>query len=161
MQNAQSFRGGRGVGDGDRRRRAGGDTGQRLVVLAAVLAALAGLGTWDLIQTKHSILRAYPILGHARWLAERIRPEIYQYFVESNTDGAPFDRETRDMVYSRAKGTRAMSRSAPSATSTPSATSSCGIHCGRRSPPIWPRGCASAGPTAASPTTSRCSTSRR
>ena len=57
--------------------------------MSAVLAALAGLGTWDLLQKRHSILRAYPILGHARWIAERIRPEIYQYFVESNTDGAP------------------------------------------------------------------------
>jgi glutamate synthase domain-containing protein 2 len=74
--------------------------------VALILVGLAGLGTWDLIQTKHSILRAYPIIGHARWIAERIRPEIYQYFVESNTDGAPFDRETRDMVYRRAKGTK-------------------------------------------------------
>ncbi|WP_445170307.1 FMN-binding glutamate synthase family protein [Mycolicibacterium sp. Dal123E01] len=74
--------------------------------LALVLAALAALGTWDLLQTKHSILRAYPILGHARFMAELIRPEIQQYFVESNTAGAPFDRETRNMVYSRAKGTK-------------------------------------------------------
>ena len=73
-------------------------------ILAVVLAALAGLGTWDLMQTRHSILRAYPILGHARFIAELIRPEIYQYFVESNTDGAPFNRESRDAVYRRAKG---------------------------------------------------------
>ena len=45
-------------------------------IVSAVLAALAGLGTWDLLQKGHSILRAYPILGHARWIAERIRPEI-------------------------------------------------------------------------------------
>ena len=73
-------------------------------VLAVVLAGLAALGTWDLIQTRHSILRAFPILGHARFLAELIRPEIYQYFIESNTDGAPYNRETRDAVYRRAKG---------------------------------------------------------
>ncbi|MEI7545569.1 MAG: FMN-binding glutamate synthase family protein [Mycobacteriaceae bacterium] len=73
-------------------------------IVAAVLAALAALGTWDLIQKKHSILRAYPILGHARFIAELIRPEIYQYFIESNTDGAPFNRESRDAVYRRAKG---------------------------------------------------------
>jgi len=73
-------------------------------ILAAVLAAIAGLGTWDLLQTRHSILRAYPILGHARFVAELIRPEIYQYFIESNTDGAPFNRESRDAVYRRAKG---------------------------------------------------------
>ena len=74
------------------------------LTLAAILAALAALGTWDLLQKGHSILRAYPILGHARFIAELIRPEIYQYFVESNTDGAPFNRESRDAVYRRAKG---------------------------------------------------------
>lgn len=73
---------------------------------AALLAALAALGTWNLLQTGHSILRAFPILGHARFLAELVRPEIRQYFIESNTEGAPFDRETRDTVYRRAKGTK-------------------------------------------------------
>ncbi len=75
-------------------------------IIAGILAALAGLGSWDLLQTRHSILRAYPILGHARYFAELIRPEIRQYFVESNTEGAPYDRETRDTVYRRAKGTK-------------------------------------------------------
>lgn len=75
-------------------------------IVVAAVAALAVLGTWDLLQTRHSILRAFPILGHARFLAELIRPEIYQYFIESNTDGAPFNRETRDAVYRRAKGTK-------------------------------------------------------
>ena len=77
---------------------------RRWWIVAAVLAALAALGTWDLLQKSHSILRAYPILGHARFIAELIRPEIYQYFIESNTDGAPFNRESRDAVYRRAKG---------------------------------------------------------
>jgi glutamate synthase domain-containing protein 2 len=73
---------------------------------AVVLAALAALGTWDLLQTRHTILRVYPILGHVRFLMELIRPEIRQYFIESNTEAAPFDRETRDLVYERAKGTK-------------------------------------------------------
>jgi glutamate synthase domain-containing protein 2 len=73
-------------------------------VPAAAMAALAALGTWDVLQTKHTILRAFPILGHVRFVAELLRPEIRQYFVESNTDASPFDRETRDMVYERAKG---------------------------------------------------------
>ena len=73
---------------------------------AAVLAGLAALGTWDLIQTRHTILRLYPILGHVRFLMELIRPEIRQYFVESNTEASPFDRETRDLVYERAKATK-------------------------------------------------------
>ena len=70
---------------------------------AVVLLGLAALGTWDLLQTKHAILRLYPILGHVRFLAEFIRPEIRQYFIESNTEASPFDRETRDLVYERAK----------------------------------------------------------
>ncbi|MET0453761.1 MAG: FMN-binding glutamate synthase family protein [Mycobacterium sp.] len=73
---------------------------------AGVLVGLAALGTWDLMQTRHTILRVYPILGHVRFLMEFIRPEIRQYFVESNTEATPFDRETRDLVYERAKGTK-------------------------------------------------------
>ncbi|WP_280829811.1 FMN-binding glutamate synthase family protein [Mycobacterium sp. OTB74] len=75
-------------------------------VAAAVLLALAALGTWDLVQTRHSILRMYPVLGHVRFLMEFIRPEIRQYFIESDTEATPFDRETRDLVYERAKGTK-------------------------------------------------------
>ena len=75
-------------------------------VPAVVVLGLASLGTWDLLQTRHTILRVYPILGHVRFLMELIRPEIRQYFIESNTEAAPFDRETRDMVYERAKGTK-------------------------------------------------------
>jgi glutamate synthase domain-containing protein 2 len=73
---------------------------------ALVLLALALLGIWDLLQTRHTILRLYPILGHVRFLVEMIRPEIRQYFFESDIEAAPFDRETRDLVYERAKGTK-------------------------------------------------------
>jgi Conserved region in glutamate synthase len=66
---------------------------------AVVLVALAALGTWDLVQRPHTILRSYPIVGHLPFLMEYIRPEIRQYFVESNTEASPFDRETREMVY--------------------------------------------------------------
>ena len=76
-------------------------------LLAAVpVTLLAALGVWDLVQTRHAILRSYPDHRARRFLLESIRPEIQQYFVESNTDGTPFDRETRDMVYERAKGTK-------------------------------------------------------
>ncbi len=76
------------------------------VLPALLLLALAALGTWDVLQTRHTILRLYPIVGHVRFLMEAIRPEIRQYFIESNTEAAPFDRETRDLVYDRAKGTK-------------------------------------------------------
>lgn len=43
------------------------------------------------------------MFGHLRYLFESIRPEINQYFIESNTDGRPFSREQRSVVYQRAK----------------------------------------------------------
>lgn len=64
----------------------------------------AVLGLQDRIQTKHSIRRNYPILGHLRFFLEFIRPEIRQYFFESDTDEEPFSRNQRSLVYQRAKG---------------------------------------------------------
>ncbi|EDL59930.1 FMN-binding glutamate synthase family protein [Gimesia maris] len=68
-----------------------------------VLIPLALLGTWDLIQTRHSITRNYPIIAHMRFLLEMIRPEIHQYFIESNIDGRPFNHDARSLIYERAK----------------------------------------------------------
>lgn len=70
---------------------------------AVAAVALSVLGVFDLIQTKHAILRNYPILGHIRFLLEKVRPEIRQYFFEADTDGRPFARERRAIVYQRAK----------------------------------------------------------
>ncbi|WP_328541039.1 FMN-binding glutamate synthase family protein [Streptomyces sp. NBC_00344] len=76
-------------------------------VAGALLALPAVLGIYDLVQRRHSVLRNYPVIGHARFLLERIRPELQQYFVERNFDGRPFDRDVRSIVYERAKGTDA------------------------------------------------------
>jgi glutamate synthase domain-containing protein 2 len=69
-----------------------------------VFALLAGLGLHDVLQPRHAILRNYPIVGHFRFLFESIRPEIRQYFIESDTERVPFSREQRAIVYQRAKG---------------------------------------------------------
>ncbi|PRX35303.1 Glutamate synthase domain-containing protein 2 [Meinhardsimonia xiamenensis] len=69
-----------------------------------LFGSLALLGIHDLVQTRHSILRNYPILGHMRFLFEGIRPEIRQYLIESDQDEEPFSREERSLVYQRAKG---------------------------------------------------------
>ena len=45
----------------------------------------------------------FPVFGHMRFLLEDIRPEIYQYFIESDTNGTPFNRQNRSVVYQRAK----------------------------------------------------------
>ncbi len=73
------------------------------LVGCAAAGALAALGTRDLLQKHHSILRNYPIAAHIRFLLEEIRPEIRQYFLESDTDGVPFNRSKRSIVYQRAK----------------------------------------------------------
>lgn len=64
---------------------------------------LFGLGIYDILQKKHTILRNFPVLGHMRYLLEMIGPELHQYFVENDTDGAPIDRNHRTYVYERAK----------------------------------------------------------
>lgn len=72
--------------------------------LFIVVAPLVLLGVYDLLQKKHTILRLYPVIGHGRFFFESIRPEIQQYFVESNINGRPINREFRALVYQRAKG---------------------------------------------------------
>jgi glutamate synthase domain-containing protein 2 len=73
-------------------------------LLFVVFAGLSALGFYDLKQTKRSILRNYPVVGHLRFMLEFIRPEIRQYFVESDAEATPFSRSQRSLVYQRAKG---------------------------------------------------------
>ncbi|WP_407944045.1 FMN-binding glutamate synthase family protein [Marinobacter mangrovi] len=69
----------------------------------AILPMLAVVGAFDL-HSKHNVLRNYPILGHLRYLLEFVRPELRQYFFESEQSGRPFNREQRDIVNKRADG---------------------------------------------------------
>ena len=64
---------------------------------------LSGLGISDMLQKTHTLKRNYPILANLRYLLEEVRPEIRQYFLESDVDGAPFNRSKRAIVYQRAK----------------------------------------------------------
>ena len=73
------------------------------IVLAIVAAGLSAVGIWDMLQSRHSLRRNYPILANIRFGLELIRPEIRQYFLESDTDGAPFNRSKRAVAYQRAK----------------------------------------------------------
>ena len=74
-----------------------------LFVPVAVFAGLAVLGTVDLIQTRHAVLRNYPISAHLRFMLEKIRPEMRQYFFEDEKHSLPFSRDKRAVVYQRAK----------------------------------------------------------
>jgi len=69
-----------------------------------VLVPLFVVGLMDIAQRRRAVLRNFPLIGHFRYLLEMIRPEINQYFIESNIDGTPFNREVRSVIYQRAKG---------------------------------------------------------
>ena len=71
-----------------------------------IVAPIVYVGIVDVVQRRHSLRRVYPVIGRGRYLMESIRPEIQQYFVESNTNGTPYSREFRSMIYQRAKGER-------------------------------------------------------
>lgn len=74
--------------------------------LFIIIIPVLVMGFNDMRQTRQTIRRLYPFVGRFRYLLESIRPEIQQYFVESDTSGAPFAREFRSLVYQRAKGDR-------------------------------------------------------
>jgi glutamate synthase domain-containing protein 2 len=74
-----------------------------VLIPTLVFAGLTALGIRDVLQKDHAVLRNYPISAHLRFLLEEIRPEMRQYFFESEKDGMPFSRDTRAVVYQRAK----------------------------------------------------------
>src|SRR3954467_2383781 len=70
----------------------------------AGLTALAAVAVRDLLQREHTLLRNFPLLGHARYLLETIGPELRQYLVAGNNEERPFTRDQRRGVYASAKG---------------------------------------------------------
>ena len=73
-------------------------------MVLVVLALLCLVGLHDILQRQHAILRNYPVIGHIRWMAELVRPEIRQYLIEADEDAAPFSRSQRSLVYQREIG---------------------------------------------------------
>ena len=68
-----------------------------------VIAPFIYMGIADMIQARQSIKRNFPLFGRLRYVFEDLRPKIQQYFVESDTDGAPINRNERSVIYQRAK----------------------------------------------------------
>jgi|tagenome__1003787_1003787.scaffolds.fasta_scaffold20979083_3 glutamate synthase domain-containing protein 2 len=77
----------------------------RTVARTAVagLSAVAAVAVRDLLQREHTLLRNYPVLGHARYLLEALGPELRQYLVAGNNEERPFTRDQRRWVYASAK----------------------------------------------------------
>jgi len=71
--------------------------------LIMIISGLIALAVYDMNQTKHSLWRNFPIVGRLRWVFEELRPPIRQYFMESDIDGVPFNRQERSLVYRRSK----------------------------------------------------------
>ena len=75
----------------------------RYAILGGTAAAAAATTVHDLVQTKHAIIRNFPIVGHARYFLERFGPELRQYIVTSNDEERPFSRDQRRWVYASSK----------------------------------------------------------
>lgn len=71
--------------------------------LALIYIAIVWLGFYDVKQTKHSLWRNFPVIGRMRWVLEELRPPFRQYFIESDIDGVPINRQLRSVVYRRSK----------------------------------------------------------
>lgn len=75
-----------------------------LWIVLAVCALLVIVTVYDLTQNRHAILKNYPVIGHFRYILERIGPELRQYIVTDNDEERPFSRDQRRWVYTSAKG---------------------------------------------------------
>ena len=71
--------------------------------LTFIYIAIVIVGIYDIKQTKHSLWRNFPVIGRMRWVLEELRPPIRQYFIESDIDGVPINRQARTVVYRRSK----------------------------------------------------------
>lgn len=68
-----------------------------------LIGPLVLVGIMDMYQKSKTIKRNFPVIGRMRYWAEWMRPKIYQYFIESDTDGTPFSRLNRNVIYQRSK----------------------------------------------------------
>ena len=75
-----------------------------LVFFAVLMLALAALYVHDRQQTKHTILRNYPIVGYFRYFAETLGEYMRQYQYLPDWAERPFNRLERAWVYRSAKG---------------------------------------------------------
>lgn len=70
---------------------------------SAVGVVLLLVVIFDVTQRAHTILHNFPIIGHFRYVLERIGPELRQYIVTDNDEERPFTRDQRRWVYASAK----------------------------------------------------------
>lgn len=76
------------------------------IVFLIFTLAYSAIGAYDIFLSPHSLNRLYPVSAYIRYFLENFRKEIHQYFVASETEELPFNREQRSLVYRRAKNLR-------------------------------------------------------
>lgn len=64
-----------------------------LIILAVFISIIVFLYLFDRSQKQHAILRNYPILGRARYVSEKMGPEVRQYLFNDDNEGKPFSRQ--------------------------------------------------------------------
>ena len=74
-----------------------------LWIAVAIVAPLLLVAIYDIFQRKHAILRAFPVIGHMRYILEAFGPELRQYIVTGNDEERPFSRDQRTWIYASAK----------------------------------------------------------
>lgn len=74
-----------------------------LITLGIVVVLLGVVAIYDVVQTRHAILRNYPVVGHLRFMLEAFGPELRQYIVTNNDEERPFSRDQRRWIYTSAK----------------------------------------------------------
>ena len=75
----------------------------KFIFLLLILIPLIAMGLYDMYFAERTIRRNFPLLGRMRYLLTAIGPEMRQYFIETDTDGKPFNRLQRNIVYHRSK----------------------------------------------------------
>lgn len=80
---------------------------QTASVVSGILLIFTGaytlIGFYDINFSRHNLNRLYPVVAYIRYFLESYRVEIQQYFIASDTEERPFNREERSLVYQRAK----------------------------------------------------------
>jgi len=68
------------------------------------IAILLLIGIKDVFfNSKHTIKHNFPVVGHIRYLLEKIGPEMRQYIVANNREELPFNRSERSWIYASSK----------------------------------------------------------
>lgn len=72
--------------------------------LFAILFFLMAVAIKDIFFNKaQTIKHNYPVVGHLRYMLEKIGPELRQYIVSNNREELPFNRSQRSWIYASSK----------------------------------------------------------